>query len=93
MCMETQCCLGGGIWGCLFVVPVKREQNPEHLDFSFREMLSVISVPHRDIEQGEMKPRIETDSSARSGDRSTRGSCVQLLSTLGRGAFKGTFSS
>lgn len=56
---------------------VKGGQSPEHLEFSFREMFSVISVPHRDIEWGEkVKPRIETDSSARRVDSPTLGNCI-----------------
>lgn len=31
---------------------IKGGENPEHLEFSFREMFSMISVPHRDIERG-----------------------------------------
>lgn len=66
---------------------VKRWSNPEHLNFSFRETLSMISVPHRDIEWGEVKPRIEIDSSARRVDRPTLGGRVHGLckSTLGVG--------
>lgn len=40
-------------------------QNPEHLEFGFRGMFSVVSVPSRGV--GEL--RIETDSSARKMDR------------------------
>lgn len=52
------------------------EAKPEDLELSFRELVSVILVLHRNTEWGEVKPRLEIDSSARKTHSPTLGSCV-----------------
>lgn len=55
---------------------IKGRQIPEHLEFSFQEMVSVTSVPPRDAEWGKVKPKVDVDSSATKVHYPTQGSCV-----------------